>query len=149
MAESKDDVRAQHDALGEMPGVRVVERGSLPSLNIADLLFLRRCAESCQDWEEARRLTVELSARGALTSDPVGSALAASAKAHKPDKAQARPKMHERKPPNSKLNPRAVKAMRKAYDEGERVSVLARAFGVSDRNVYSVVYGHTWKEVAP
>ena len=56
MAESRDDVRAQHDALGEMPGVRVVERqdGHTPGPWVVDPKY-PLCVRPTADSTDRRR----------------------------------------------------------------------------------------------
>lgn len=50
------------------------------------------------------------------------------------------------KGPGSKLNLRQVKAIRRCLAEGQTVSQLASAYGVSKDNIRRINRGDTWKE---
>jgi DNA invertase Pin-like site-specific DNA recombinase len=103
------------------------------SLTTEEIKWLRTCAEAANDWAEAARLTADLADRCAAAA-PQGSP------AEPID-----PYSGERNP-NAKLNRAAVRAIRKAYGNGERPSVLARAFGVAPQTVRNVGRGVTWRE---
>lgn len=107
---------------------RLEKRVPYPDHTDEELRHLRRLAELCEDWEEARRMTEALAARGVQGTTPVES--------EGPGPWSQR---------NAKLTFSAVRAIRASK---ERSSVLARAFGVTRSTIFNVRSGRLYKEVS-
>lgn len=114
-----------------------------PDHSVDELLHMRSCSDLLGDYAESTRLTNALSERGAFDRDKTGSQLLRAAALHHPTAEYPPGESHGA----TKLTERAVRAIRAAYEDGERVNVLARAFGVHAQTIRNVGEGRSWRGI--